>query len=58
MRSAVQRLGSEPEDHEPLVAGRSALSITVQVEFFGRRGVRNNLAMEFKRNSEVVTSFT
>src|SRR5882672_495448 len=53
MRSAVQRLGSDPKIIEPLVPVDLVVDHSVQVDFFGsRRAFELNLDMEFKRNRE------
>src|SRR5438034_4179041 len=53
MRSAVQRLGSDPKIIEPLVPVDLVVDHSVQVDFFGSpRAFELNLEMEFKRNRE------
>jgi aconitate hydratase len=53
MRSAVQRLGRDPNIIEPLVAVDLVVDHSVQVDFFGSpRALELNLDMEFKRNRE------
>src|SRR5204862_1912976 len=53
MRSAVQRLGSDPKIIEPLVPVDLVIDHSVQVDFFGSpRALELNLDMEFKRNRE------
>src|SRR5436190_362359 len=53
MRSAVQRLGSDPKIIEPLVPVDLVVDHSVQVDFFGSpRAFELNLDMEFKRNRE------
>src|SRR5881394_2748497 len=53
MRSAVQRLGSDPKIIEPLVSVDLVVDHSVQVDFFGSpRAFELNLEMEFKRNRE------
>ena len=53
MRSAVQRLGSDPKIIEPLVSVDLVVDHSVQVDFFGSpRALELNLDMEFKRNRE------
>src|SRR5712671_5518451 len=53
MRSAVQRLGSDPKIIEPLVPVDLVVDHSVQVDFFGSsRSFELNLDMEFKRNRE------
>src|SRR5216110_3840602 len=53
MRSAVQRLGSDPKIIEPLVSVDLVVDHSVQVDFFGSpRALQLNLDMEFKRNRE------
>jgi aconitate hydratase len=53
MRSAVQRLGSNPKIIEPLVPVDLVVDHSVQVDFFGSaRALELNLDMEFKRNRE------
>src|ERR1700754_3936008 len=53
MRSAVQRLGSNPKIIEPLVPVDLVVDHSVQVDFFGSpRALGLNLDMEFKRNRE------
>jgi aconitate hydratase len=53
MRSAVQRLGSDPKIIEPLVPVDLVVDHSVQVDFFGSaQALRLNLEMEFKRNRE------
>src|SRR6267154_740105 len=53
MRSAVQRLGSDPKMIEPLVQVDMVVDHSVQVDFFGSpRALELNLDMEFKRNRE------
>jgi aconitate hydratase len=53
MRSAVQRLGRDPNIIEPLVPVDLVVDHSVQVDFFGSaEALRLNLEMEFKRNRE------
>ena len=53
MRSAVQRLGRDPNIIEPLVPVDLVVDHSVQVDFFGSpRALELNLDMEFKRNRE------
>src|SRR6201982_66639 len=53
MRSAVQRLGSDPKIIEPLVPVDLVIDHSVQVDFFGSpRALELNLDMEFRRNRE------
>jgi aconitate hydratase len=53
MRSAVQRLGRDPNIIEPLVPVDLVVDHSVQVDFFGSaEALRLNLDMEFKRNRE------
>src|SRR5205807_1607896 len=53
MRSAVQRLGRDPNIIEPLVPVDLVVDHSVQVDFFGSAdALRLNLDMEFKRNRE------
>jgi aconitate hydratase len=53
MRSAVQRLGGNPNLIEPLVPVDLVVDHSVQVDFFGSaEALRLNLDMEFKRNRE------
>src|SRR5882724_471488 len=53
MRSAVQRLGRDPNIIEPLVPVDLVVDHSVQVDFFGsQRALELNLDMEFKRNRE------
>src|SRR5436190_2183755 len=53
MRSAVQRLGRDPNIIEPLVSVDLVVDHSVQVDFFGsQRALELNLDMEFKRNRE------
>src|SRR3954451_15675107 len=53
MRSAVQRLGSDPKIIEPLVPVDLVVDHSVQVDFFGSaEALELNLDMEFKRNRE------
>src|SRR5882724_2262239 len=53
MRSAVQRLGRDPNIIEPLVQVDLVVDHSVQVDFFGSpRALELNLDMEFKRNRE------
>jgi aconitate hydratase len=53
MRSAVQRLGRDPQIIEPLVPVDLVVDHSVQVDFFGSaEALRLNLDMEFKRNRE------
>lgn len=53
MRSAVKRLGGDPEIIEPLVPVDLVVDHSVQVDFFGSaEALRLNLEMEFKRNRE------
>ncbi len=53
MRSAVERLGVDPNIIEPLVPVDLVVDHSVQVDFFGSaQALRLNLEMEFKRNRE------
>jgi aconitate hydratase len=53
MRSAVKRLGGDPNIIEPLVPVDLVVDHSVQVDFFGSaRALELNLDMEFKRNRE------
>src|SRR5438094_2633011 len=53
MRSAVQRLGRDPNIIEPLVPVDLVVDHSVQVDFFGSpRALELSLDMEFKRNRE------
>jgi aconitate hydratase len=53
MRSAVQKLGGDPNIIEPLVPVDLVVDHSVQVDFFGSaEALRLNLEMEFKRNRE------
>ena len=53
MRSAVKRLGGDPEIIEPLVPVDLVVDHSVQVDFFGSaKALQLNLEMEFKRNRE------
>jgi aconitate hydratase len=53
MRSAVERIGSDPKIIEPLVPVDLVVDHSVQVDFFGSaNALRLNLEMEFKRNRE------
>src|SRR6187455_3253715 len=53
MRSAVQRLGSDPKIIEPLVPVDLVVDHSVQVDFFGSpAALQMNLDLEFKRNRE------
>jgi aconitate hydratase len=53
MRSAVKRLGRDPNIIEPLVPVDLVVDHSVQVDFFGSaRALELNLDMEFKRNRE------
>src|ERR1700757_3890499 len=53
MRSAVKRLGGNPQIIEPLVPVDLVVDHSVQVDFFGSaQALRLNLEMEFKRNRE------
>src|SRR5437867_2279187 len=53
MRSAVARLGLDPNIIEPLVPVDLVVDHSVQVDFFGSaRALELNLDMEFKRNRE------
>jgi aconitate hydratase len=53
MRSAMQRLGSDPKIIEPLVPVDLVVDHSVQVDFFGSaRALELNLDMEFRRNRE------
>jgi aconitate hydratase A / 2-methylisocitrate dehydratase len=53
MRSAVQRVGRDPNIIEPLVPVDLVVDHSVQVDFFGSaRALELNLDMEFKRNRE------
>src|SRR5437773_12044395 len=53
MRSAVARLGKNPEIIEPLVPVDLVVDHSVQVDFFGTpEALPRNLDMEFRRNRE------
>src|SRR5215216_4559347 len=53
MRTAVKRLGRDPNIIEPLVPVDLVVDHSVQVDFFGStRALELNLEMEFKRNRE------
>jgi aconitate hydratase len=53
MRSAVKRLGGDPNIIEPLVPVDLVVDHSVQVDFFGSaNALQLNLEMEFKRNRE------
>src|SRR5216110_714759 len=53
MRSAVARLGRDPNIIEPLVPVDLVVDHSVQVDFFGSpRALQLNLDMEFRRNRE------
>jgi aconitate hydratase len=53
MRTAVKRLGRDPNIIEPLVPVDLVVDHSVQVDFFGStRALELNLDMEFKRNRE------
>jgi len=53
MRSAVRRLGGDPNIIEPLVPVDLVVDHSVQVDFFGSaKALQLNLEMEFKRNRE------
>src|SRR5438067_5701561 len=53
MRSAVKRLGGNPQMIEPLVAVDLVVDHSVQVDFFGSaQALQLNLDLEFKRNRE------
>ncbi len=53
MRSAVKRVGGDPNIIEPLVPVDLVVDHSVQVDFFGSaEALRLNLEMEFKRNRE------
>ncbi len=53
MRSAVQRLGKNPDMIEPLVPVDLVIDHSVQVDFAGSEAAyQRNMAMEFKRNEQ------
>ncbi|MBI4323890.1 MAG: aconitate hydratase AcnA, partial [Chloroflexi bacterium] len=53
MRSAVSRLGKNPQVIEPLVPVDLVVDHSVQVDFFGHAdALRRNLELEFQRNRE------
>ncbi len=53
MRSAVQRLGKNPDIIEPLVPVDLVIDHSVQVDFAGSEAAyQRNMAMEFKRNGQ------
>jgi len=53
MRSAVKRIGGDPQIIEPLVPVDLVVDHSVQVDFFGSaKALQLNLEMEFKRNRE------
>ncbi len=53
MRSAMARLGGDPEKINPLIPVDLVIDHSVQVDFFGSDGaLSKNVDMEFKRNKE------
>ena len=53
MRSAMSRLGGDPEKINPLIPVDLVIDHSVQVDFFGSDGALvKNVDMEFKRNKE------
>ena len=53
MRSAMQRIGGDPERINPLIPVDLVVDHSVQVDFFGSDGaLRKNVDIEFQRNRE------
>lgn len=53
MRSAMQRIGGDPEKINPLIPVDLVVDHSVQVDFFGSDGaLRKNVDIEFQRNRE------
>ncbi len=53
MRSAMQRIGGNPEKINPLIPVDLVIDHSVQVDFFGSEAaLHNNVEIEFKRNRE------
>ena len=53
MRSAMQRIGGDPEKINPLIPVDLVIDHSVQVDFFGTdASLSKNVEMEFKRNRE------
>ncbi len=53
MRSAMQRIGGDPEKINPLIPVDLVIDHSVQVHFFGTEGaLAQNVDIEFKRNQE------
>ena len=53
MRSAMQRIGGDPEKINPLIPVDLVIDHSVQVDFFGTEGaLAQNVDIEFKRNQE------
>jgi aconitate hydratase len=53
MRSAMQRIGGDPEKINPLIPVDLVIDHSVQVDFFGSEGaLSKNVDIEFKRNQE------
>ncbi len=53
MRSAMQRIGGDPEKINPLIPVDLVIDHSVQVDFFGSDGaLGKNVEIEFKRNRE------
>ncbi|QDS92818.1 Aconitate hydratase precursor [Roseimaritima multifibrata] len=53
MRSAMQRLGGDPEKINPLIPVDLVIDHSVQVDFFGSDGaLKKNVDIEFQRNRE------
>ena len=53
MRSAMQRLGGDPEKIEPRIPCELVVDHSVQVDFFGTEdALRRNMELEFRRNRE------
>mgnify|MGYP001814152268 FL=1 len=53
MRSAMQRIGGEPEKINPLIPVDLVIDHSVQVDFFGsEQALSRNVAIEFERNQE------
>ncbi|MEM9826762.1 MAG: aconitate hydratase AcnA [Planctomycetota bacterium] len=53
MRSAMQRIGGDPEKINPLIPVDLVIDHSVQVDFFGAAGaLQRNVEVEFQRNRE------
>lgn len=53
MRSAMERIGGDPEKINPLIPVDLVIDHSVQVDFFGSEAaLHNNVEIEFKRNRE------